>query len=220
MIQIKSVTDLNLIKQAAKIWKETRTALIAKTHAGITTNELDLIAKSVIEGNECTCTFHDYHGFPGYICISVNDQLIHGIGDKYRLKPGDLITFDIGVTYQNHICDAAFTLIVDGTNNLTEQTKILAATNSALTRAIEQAVVNNTIGDISFAIESTAHQFGYEVVKDFSGHGCGNKLHEDPMIPCYGKPKTGPKIVENMTLCIEPMLMTKSDKYYIDKNNH
>lgn len=219
MIQLKSEDDIKYIKLAAKIWKEVRDKLIANTKSGVTTKQLDIIAKDYIEQHDATCTFHKYNGFPGYICISVNDQLIHGIGSNYALKPGDLITFDIGVTYHKHVCDSAVSLVVPGKDNPTAE-KINQATLQCLNESIKEAVIGNYIGDISNKIEVVATQNGYEVVRDFTGHGCGNQLHEDPSIPCYGKKHTGAAIVENMVLCIEPMLLTKTYKYYIDKKNN
>lgn len=216
MIYIKSELDIKLIKEAVAIWKKIRKMLIANTKVGISLNELDQKAFEMASANNAICSFYNYNKFPKHICISVNDQLIHGIPNEYVIKNGDLITFDVGIEYKKHHCDAAFNVIV-GDND--EAQKILQVTNQALEEAIKIAIPNNRIGDISNTIENFAHQHGYEVIEHFGGHGCGIKLHEDPLILNYGKPKTGAKLIKNMIICIEPMLLTKSNKYYIDRKN-
>jgi methionyl aminopeptidase len=175
-----------------------------------------MVAK-LIEENGATCSFYKYNGFPGHICISINEELIHGVPTNRLLKKNDMVTFDIGVTYKNHICDAAFTIVLDEKNS--EANNINKATLEALENAIYCIKPGNHIGDISYAIEKTASKHGYEVIKDFGGHGCGNYLHEDPIIYCFGKPHTGTKIVKGMVLCIEPMFLIGTDKYIIDKKN-
>jgi methionyl aminopeptidase len=190
--------------------------LIETVKPGISLIELDEKANTLIQKNHGISSFYQYNGFPKHICISVNDQLIHGVPNNYTVKEGDKITFDVGVTYEKHTCDAAYTVIV-GKNNLAKQ--ISAVTYEALMNAIEVIKPGNFTGDIAHAIEMTAKQHNYEVIKDFGGHGCGNKVHEDPLILNYGKPQTGVQLVKGMVLCIEPMLMTDSDEYYIDPKN-
>jgi methionyl aminopeptidase len=176
------------------------------------------MARDIIAKNDATCSFYQYNGFSKHICISINDQIIHGIPNDYQIKENDLITFDVGVTYNNHVCDAAFTINMNPDNQDNEN--ISKATYEALMNAIKIAKAGNYIGDISNEIERTANQYGYEVIRDYGGHGCGNKIHEAPLILNYGKQHTGTKLVNNMTLCIEPMLFTKNNKYYIDKKNN
>jgi methionyl aminopeptidase len=138
------------------------------------------------------------------------------VPNDYIIKNGDLVTFDVGIEYKNHHCDAAFSVIV---GNNQEAQKILDVANQALEEGIKKAIANNHIGDISCAIEQHVHNNGYEVIEDFGGHGCGIKLHEDPLILNYGQPNSGTKLLKNMIICIEPMLLTKSNKYYIDHKN-
>jgi methionyl aminopeptidase len=190
--------------------------LIETAKAGVSLITLDQKACDLIQQKQATCSFYQHEGFPGHICISVNEQLIHGIPTDYKLKDGDLVSFDVGVTYEKHICDAAFAIII-GHNEKAEH--ILQAANESLMNAIKLAKPGNYIGDISAAIEQTAQAHGYEVIKDFGGHGCGIKLHEDPIILNYGEPHTGTRLIKNMTLCVEPMLMTDSDRYIIDSKN-
>jgi methionyl aminopeptidase len=191
--------------------------LITNTKVGANLNELDQKVADLVHSLGATCSFYQYNGFPKHLCISINDELIHGIPRDYEIKPNDLVTYDLGITYQKHICDAAFTIHVAPSEDA--PTKISEATKDALIQAIAMVKPGNYIGDISHAIGETAFKHGYTVIKDFGGHGCGNHLHEDPMILNFGEPKTGPKIVKGMTLCIEPMLMTGSDAYYIDSKD-
>jgi methionyl aminopeptidase len=132
------------------------------------------------------------------------------------LKDGDLVSVDIGVTFQGYICDSAFSFVI-GSNKQAEE--ILTCANACLENSIAVIREGNLINDISSAIERTAKEYGYEVIKDFCGHGCGIKLHEDPQIFCYSNPSNITKIMAGMVLCIEPMILTDSDKYYIDKND-
>ncbi len=218
MIYLKSQEDIAKIKQAAEIWKKTRAVLIEATKPGVSLITLDRLADETIRSYNATCSFYQYEEFPKHICISVNEQLIHGIPGKYVIKPNDLITFDIGVTYQDHICDAAFSLVVAPSNN-EEANRINKVTLLALDESLKLIKPGNTIGDIGAKISEIATTYGYEVIKDFTGHGCGNHVHEDPLIPCYGKPHSGLTIRKNMVLCIEPMLLTNTDQYIIDPKN-
>jgi methionyl aminopeptidase len=192
--------------------------LIKNTRVGITTKELDEIANKVILENGGTPSFYQYAGFPGYICISVNDQVIHGIPDGYKLKKEDLVTYDVGVTYNEHFCDSAFSVSVDPDNQINK--KIMDATLECLEESVKECMPGNHTGDISNKIEEIAYKNGYEVITDYGGHGCGNKIHEDPIILCYGDKNTGTKLKPGMVICVEPMLMTGSNKYFVDKKNN
>lgn len=218
MIYLKSQEDIQGIAAACKIWKKVKQALTKAVKPGVSTKKLDKLAANTIRANGATPSFYQYEGFPGYICISVNEQLIHGIADDYKLKSSDIVTFDIGVTYKGYVADAAFSIVLDEAN--IEAKNIQLATLDCLDKAIAQVKPGNHIGDISWAIESTAKQHGYEVIHDYGGHGCGLKVHEDPIILNYGKPGTGVKLRPGMVICIEPMLMTGSSEYIVDDNNH
>lgn len=218
MIYIKSQKDIEGIKQACKIWKKVKQVLLKKVKVGMTTLQLDEIAKETITKANAIPSFFHYKGFPKNICISVNEELIHGIGCNYQIKSNDMITFDIGVTYKNYICDAAFTVIMDKKNTIANA--INEATLECLDKAIKNVKPNNTIGDISAKINEIATKKGYKVIKNYGGHGCGIKLHEDPLILNYGTKNSGHKLQPGMIICIEPMLMTESDQYIIDQDNH
>lgn len=218
MIYIKSQEDIQGIKKACAIWKKVKKALLKATKPGVSTKKLDKLAADVIYKNKATPSFYKHEGFPGYICISVNEQIIHGVASDYVLKKSDMITFDIGVTYKGYICDAAFSVVLDEAN--IEATQIQLATLDCLEKGIEAIKPGATVGDISHAIETTATQHGYQVIKNFGGHGCGLKVHEDPIILNYGPAHSGPKLRPGMVICIEPMLMTDSDEYVVDPITH
>lgn len=217
MIYIKTEKDIVGITKACNIWKKVKAELIKHTKPGITTKQLDKIAADVIRKNNASCSFYKYEDFPGHICISVNEQLIHGIPGDYVLKKSDIVKFDIGVTFEGYICDAAFSVVLDTTNQ--DALEIQEATLDCLRQAISQVKAGVHLGDISYAIQETAFYHGYEVIKDYGGHGCGLKVHEDPIILNYGQPGTGIKLKAGMVICIEPMLMTDSDKYVVDADN-
>jgi methionyl aminopeptidase len=193
-----------------------RAVVYNECKVGVSLLYLDNLIAKIADENGCTCGCYQYEGFPRYNCISLNDELIHGVPDKRTLKEGDMVTFDIVIAYEKHFCDAAFTIII-GKNEIAE--RILNTTINCLNEAIKLATPEHCVGDISYCIEKIAAESGYTVIKDFGGHGCGNKMHEDPFVACYGEAGTGPKLVKNMVICIEPMLMTGSDQYYIDPKN-
>lgn len=211
---IKSPQDILLIKQASAIWKKARAAVIAACQPGVSLNQLNDIAKQVIIDNNATAAFYQYNGFPGHICISVNECIIHGVPTDYQLKDGDLVSFDIGVKYQDHICDAAFTVVLG--NNQQAQ-RISDVCYDSLDAAIAILKPGTTTNQIAMTIQDHVESHGYEVIRDFTGHGCGNKLHEDPVVSNY-RSKFFPNVAlkENMVICIEPMIMTGSHKYQID----
>ncbi|XQP55714.1 MAG: type I methionyl aminopeptidase [Mycoplasmoidaceae bacterium] len=217
MIYLKSEKEVLGISKACAIWKKVKAELRKYTKPGISTKELDQIAADVIQKNGASCSFYQYQNFPGHICISVNEQLIHGIPSDYILKKSDIVKFDIGVTFEGYVCDAAFSVVLD--NNNQEALEIQEAAKDCLRTAIDRIKAGVRIGDISYAIQETAFYHGYEVIKDYGGHGCGLKVHEDPIILNYGQPGTGIKLKAGMVLCIEPMLMTESDKYVVDPQN-
>lgn len=214
MIYIKSQEDIAGIKLACKIWKKVRAKLIKETKPGVSTKKLDQIAADVIYENKATPSFYKHEGFPGYICISVNDQIIHGVASDYVLKKSDIVTFDIGVTYKGYICDAAFSIVLDEAN--IEAKNIQLATLDCLKAGIEAIKPNGFVGDISAAIEATALAHGYQVIRNYAGHGCGLYVHEDPIILNYGTAGTGPRLKPGMVICIEPMLLTDNPEVVVD----
>ena len=216
---IKSKKDIELIKKACDIWKLVREAITANVKIGLSLNELDLIAKKTIEENNGTSAFYKYLNFPKNICISVNDCLIHGVPNDYCLKDGDMVTFDVGVKYENHFCDAAFTIIIG--NASAETKRINEICYNSLMKAIEIIKPGILTSDIASVVQDYTEANGYELIRNFTGHGCGNKIHEDPIIPNYRSSFfKKEKLLSGMVICIEPMTMTKSNKYYIDPKDN
>lgn len=216
MIIIKSQYDIEQIKKASSVWKLVRDDFFQFVTVGKSLKQIDNRAKQIIEEQGCKCAFYGYNDFPGNICISVNDCIIHGVPDNYILKENDIVTFDVGVDYNGYICDAAFTMVLGDDPKAHEISDVCY---QSLLEGIKQAVPGNYVGDISHAVESYVTSKGYYVINDFGGHGCGKKLHEDPMILNYGKPKTGAMLRPGMVICIEPMILTDKKDYYIDKKN-
>lgn len=218
MIYIKSNYEIEQIKKACSIWKEVRDKLTSFIKEGVSLLEIDEYARKLIEDdNGCKACFHNYNGFPGHICISVNDVVIHGVPTNYKLKYQDMVTCDIGVEYNSYICDAAFTVII---GNNSEAQKISDVCYNSLIEGIKQVKPNNTIGDISHAVQNYVEANGYKVISDFGGHGCGKKLHEDPIILNYGNKGSGAKLRPGMIICIEPMILTDNNAYYIDRKDN
>lgn len=217
MIYIKTEYEIEQIKKACAVWKDVRDKLIPFIKEGVSLLQINDYAKQIIESHGCKCCFHKYNGFPGHICISVNDVVIHGVPTNYKIKDKDIITCDIGVDYNSYICDAAFSVVV-GENP--EAKKISDVCYQSLMEAIKIIKPNSTtIGDISHAVQQYVENNGYKVIENFGGHGCGKQLHEDPIILNYGTKGTGKKLRPGMIICIEPMILTDDNDYYIDKKD-
>jgi methionyl aminopeptidase len=178
--------------------------LSGSVRPGVTTRELDSLAEEFIHDHGGRPEFKGYQGFPASICASPNAMIVHGIPGPYRLKEGDIISLDVGVRYEGFVTDSATTVAV-GEVPL-ETTRLLETTRRALEAATEQARPGNHLGDIGHAIQSLAESRGYGVVRDLVSHGVGRKMHEDPQIPNYGRPGTGPRLLSGMTFAIEPMI--------------
>ncbi len=209
MILIKTKKEIDKIRRSNEIVAETLQLVKSYVREGVTTKELDKIAEDYILSNDATPAFKGYSQggslvFPGTICASVNEEVVHGIpGDKV-LSNGDIISIDIGVIKDRYYGDAAITVAVGEISE--EKKRLMEVTEKSLYLGIEQAKVGNTIGDISAAVQEYVESNGFSVVRALCGHGVGKKLHEDPQIPNYGKRGTGPKIKNGMTLAIEPMV--------------
>jgi methionyl aminopeptidase len=173
---------------------------------GVTTKELDKLAEKYIRAQGGLPTFKGYRGFPGSICASPNDMVVHGIPGKTRLRSGDILGVDVGVTMEGYIADAAMTFPV---GEIAEDARrLLRVTEESLMRGIAQCIVGNRVGDISHAVQTHAEAHGYSVVQSMVGHGVGREMHEDPQVPNFGPPGQGPELREGMVLAIEPMVNT------------
>lgn len=204
MIFLKSERELNYLRDAGKIVAKTLVEVKKAVRPDITTQELDKIAEDFIKGCGAVPAFKGYHGFPGNICTSVNEQVVHGIPGLRKLKNGDNVSIDVGTLINGYYGDAAITVPVGEVD--AEVQKLLDITEESLYKGIAQATVGNRLSDISHAVQSYAEGFGYGVVRDFVGHGIGRSMHEDPQIPNYGSPGRGPRLKSGMTLAIEPMI--------------
>lgn len=205
MIQLKNSLQIEKMKLAGRITGEALLLAREAIKEGVSTKHLDDIIRAYIEKCGARPTFLGYGGFPGSACISINDQVIHGIPSKdVILKEGDIVKIDVGATYQGFVGDSANTF---GVGKISEDAKkLIECTKESFYRGAAQVKEGNRIGDISAAIQTYLEGHGYGVIRKYVGHGVGRELHEDPSVPNYGKPGRGPRIVTGMTLAIEPMV--------------
>ena len=206
MIQLKSAREIELMALGGRILGLTLDKLRASVRPGISTAELDEVAESFIRSHDgATPAFKGLYGFPGSICTSINDEIVHGIPSRKRvLKDGDIISLDVGVGYKGFFTDSAITVAVGRVEPATE--KLLSVTRKALEAGIAAATVGNHVGDIGAAVQGVVEAAGFSVVRDLVGHGIGVEFHEEPQVPNYGKPKRREKLVPGLTLAIEPMV--------------
>lgn len=205
MITYKSEREIELMKQAGHIAMLAHEAIKKAIKPGVSTKELDKIAYDVITKNGATPSFLNYGGYPASICASINEVVIHGIpSEKTILKDGDIISIDIGAIYKGYHGDCARTWACGNVSS--DRLKLIEVTEQSFFEGLKYARPGNRLSDISHAIEMYARQYNYGVVRDFTGHGIGTKLHEDPAVPNYGVPGTGPILRKGMTLAIEPMI--------------
>ncbi len=209
MILIKSKTEIDFIRESNKIVAETLQLVKHHTRPGVSTLELDKIAEDWIRSNGGVPAFKGYKqygtiDFPGTICASVDEEVVHGIPGNRILKEGEIFSVDIGVLKDSYYGDAAISIAV---GEISDDKKLLMkVTEESLYKGIEAAIVGNRIGDIGAAVQQYVESFGFSVVRDLCGHGVGRKLHEDPQVPNYGKKGTGAILKNGMTIAIEPMI--------------
>ena len=204
MIVRKSEREIELIAAAGRVAADTIAHVGRHIEPGITTDELDRIAEEFIRSQGGIPTSKGYRGFPKAICISPNDMIVHGIPGEYRVQDGDLLTIDVGVTLDGYVADTAYTFAVGEVS--AEAERLLEVAQAALAAGIEQAQVDNRIGDVSAAIQRVVEEGGFAVVRALVGHGVGRAYHEDPQIPNYGTPGRGARLSPGMTVAIEPMI--------------
>ncbi|HWR38571.1 MAG TPA: type I methionyl aminopeptidase [Patescibacteria group bacterium] len=204
MIILKSQREINYLRDAGQIVAGALAEVKKAVKPDITTMEIDRIAEQYIKRKGAIPAFKGYGGFPGNVCTSVNEQVVHGIPGPRKLKNGDNISIDIGALINGYVGDAAITVPVGEVD--AEVQRLLDVTEESLYRGIEQARVGNRLGDISHSIQAYAEGQGYGVVRDYVGHGIGRNMHEDPQVPNFGLPGRGPRLKSGMTLAIEPMV--------------
>lgn len=203
-IRIKSANEVDILRKAGKILSSIVVSLQSSLTSGMSTKDIDLKAEELIRQNKVTAAFKGYRGFPGVACVSVNEEVVHGIPGGRVIKNGDIVSVDIGIIYEGYYSDTAVTVPIG--NVSPEVRRLLDVTQASLARAIEQARVGNRLSDISFAVQSFVEMHGFSVVRDFVGHGIGRALHEEPEIPNYGRAGQGPVLAEGMVFAIEPMV--------------
>lgn len=204
MIQLKNREQLELMRQAGRITGEALLKAGEAVREGVTTRKLDGIIRAYIESCGAIPSFLGYGGFPSSACISVNDEVIHGIPSDRVLQEGDIVKIDVGACYRGYHGDSARTFPVGRVS--AEAKRLITATRDSFYKAIEKAVPGNRLGDIGHAVESHVTEFGYSVVRQYVGHGIGRSLHEQPDVPNYGKPGHGPRLMRGMVLAVEPMV--------------
>ena len=204
MITIKSHSELDLMRRAGKIVAGTFDALRRAVKPGVTTKELDAIAYDYIRSHNATPSFLNYGGFPASICASINDTVIHGIPDDTKLCDGDIISLDIGACYKGFHGDSAKTFAVGKIS--ADAQRLIDVTRQSFYEGVQFATRKNRVGDVSAAIGNYVEENGFSVVRDYTGHGVGRNLHEDPSVLNFGRPGHGPRLMAGMTIAVEPMV--------------
>ncbi len=209
-IVLKSPREIELMRSAGKIVARTLALVVERVRPGVTTADLDRFAEMAVRKEKAIPSFKGYRNFPASLCLSVNEQIVHGIPGKRALKEGDIVSIDLGVIYQGYQGDAAVTVGVGEISPAAE--KLLVDTRAALDVGLRQIITGRNLGDVSYAIELFAREHGYGLVREYVGHGIGRAMHEDPQVPNFGEPGKGPVLKPGMTLAIEPMLNIGSDE--------
>jgi len=205
MIDLKSEKEIELIAKSAEILSEVLIKMKEMIKPGITTEEIDGLARKMVKDHGVKAAFLGYRGYPAAVCVSVNEEVVHGIpSSKIKLKEGDIVSLDFGVEREGFFSDAALTVPVGKISGRAQ--KLIKVTQEALLKGIDMAKPGNRISDISAAVQRYVEANGFSVVRDLCGHGVGRKVHEEPMIPNFGKPGQGPLIQPGMVLAIEPMV--------------
>ncbi len=205
MIKFKTPEEIRIIKEGGKILSAALKAIAKMAKPGTTTKDLDRAAEALIVSHHGAApAFKGYEGFPYSLCVSVNENIVHGLPSDYIIKAGDIVKLDLGVLYKGFNTDSAITVIVGKVSY--EDKRLVDVTRKSLRLGIKKAKIGNTLGDIGNTVQRFVEQQGFGVVRDLCGHGIGREVHEDPKIPNYGKRGEGEKLVEGMVICIEPMV--------------
>jgi methionyl aminopeptidase len=216
MVEPKTEEEIALLRENAILVSKTLAEVGKAVAPGVTTKELNRVAETFIRDNGAVPNFLDYDGYPYSICTSVNDVVVHGFPSDYILKDGDIVSVDLGTLYKGYNGDSAYTFPVGEVD--AETRKLLDVTKASLYKGIEQAVAGNRTGDIGHAVQAYAESFGFGVVRELEGHGIGRDMHENPGVPNYGHQGRGARLVEGMTICIEPMITAGNRNVYLARN--
>ncbi|HOU73352.1 MAG TPA: type I methionyl aminopeptidase [Tenuifilum sp.] len=214
MFLAKTDEEVELLRLNNDLVSRTLAEVAKHIKPGVTTQKLDSIAEEFIRAHGAVPGFLGYNGYPATLCISVNDAVVHGIPSSYELREGDIVSVDCGTFLHGFYGDSAFTFPVGEVKP--EVQRLLKVTRECLELGIEAAVAGGRVGDISYAVQSHAESNGYSVVRELVGHGIGRHMHEKPEVPNYGARGRGPKLVDGMAICIEPMINLGSKHVYQD----
>ena len=204
MIYLRTKEETELLRENNRLVSLTLAEVGKHVRPGVTTKELDRIAEAFIRSHGAVPGFLGYNGFPATLCISVNEQVVHGFPSEYVLKEGDIVSVDCGTILKGFYGDSAYTFAVGEVG--ADVQRLLTVTKEALQNGVAQARAGNRVGDISAAVQSTAESNGFTVVRELVGHGLGRSMHEEPEVPNYGQKGRGPILKEGMVICVEPMV--------------
>lgn len=215
-VSIKSKAEIELMREAGRILAITHDELAKRVKPGMSTLEVDQIGEEIIRSYECIPSFLNYNGYPASICVSINEEVVHGIPDKHRIiQDDDIVSLDAGVIYKGFHSDAARTLIMPEVSD--EVKKLVEVTKQSFFEGIKNAIAGNHIADISRGVQKYAESHGYSVVRDLVGHGVGSKPHEEPEVPNFAGLRRGVKLRPGMTIAVEPMInLGRYDVYWGD----
>lgn len=204
MIILKTRREIEIMKKAGRLVAQSHELVRKNIKPGVTTKELDRLVEDFLKSQNAIPTFKGYNGFPFSICASVNEEVVHGFPSDRELREGDIISVDIGATFEGYVGDSAKTFLVGEVDE--EKKHLVEATKQCFYEGIKYAKASYRLSDISHAIQAYAESQGLSVVRDYVGHGVGKKMHESPQVPNFGKPNKGPRLQEGMVLAIEPMI--------------
>jgi methionyl aminopeptidase len=216
MIVLKSRREIELMRQAGRLAAQVLDRLEAAVRPGTRTRELDALAEEFIRGAGAVPAFKGYRGFPASICVSVNDEVVHGIPGQRVLREGDIVSVDVGVLLGGYVGDAARTFPVGEVGPLAR--RLLEVTQQSLRAGIDRARPGGRLGDISHAVQRVVEAAGFSVVRRYAGHGVGRSIHEDPEVPNFGSPGRGPRLEPGLVLAIEPMVNAGTHEVVVDDN--
>lgn len=204
MIIVKSLQEIEIMRQAGRVVAETLQEMARVVKSGLTTLQLDTLARRCIEKFDAEPAFLGYQGFPATICASINEEVVHGIPGSRRLKEGDIVSIDVGARFKGYYADAAATFPVGKISS--QAASLLEVTRKSLYQGVDKALPGNRLYDISAAVQACAEAAGFSIVRTYVGHGIGSELHEEPQVPNFGSPGRGPLLEPGMVLAIEPMV--------------
>jgi methionyl aminopeptidase len=216
MIHLKTPEEVEIMDRANRIVHAVLDQVSAALEPGVSLKELDALAESVSQSMGGKPAFKGYHGYPASICISVNDEVVHGIPGGRRIELGDLVSLDFGVILEGYYGDAARTCAVGDVD--ARGRELLQVTKESLLKGIEQIEPGRRVSDVSHAVQQWAESHGFSVVRDYVGHGVGKSLHEEPQVPNFGEPGRGPRLQEGMVLAIEPMINEGTHEVTVDQD--